>query len=1399
MAGLFLDRASELEALLLDCSDIADATQSIFAFLDDFHVNIQDILPLIFYYSYIRPAKVEHYRELIYNLANCTPSRLLTTSISQSDAFFQFCNQDHKVLNSTSKNNITINQYIPSPDSLAYFIVYDDNQEIINHIDSLFDPKEQIPGFNNLFDYVCFCGSEQTFNLICQYYDPLPISVNSIRYALINGNIAIINFLREKQEHLFQPAFCSEAAIAGHNYNLVDENYSPKAEDAIQYFSSLALSKLTIFQDYFVLDIFHFEAPLLEHLIKLRGLSYISNANLIHPFILACILGDKNFAIQNQIPFSKYRNDFHFLYDFNSCYCNATLRFLFSLEDVQRCDFLHSDDDTIPTSCEFHLALIQFYIRDNYQHLRSTHLRFYLQEDCHMPFNTQNDLLEFFQYLLDRCLFLNQLFVSKCEIINFTNYFTTEETQKEKRKKYSNFIEIESRVLQSMQYLDFPGDTFSSSWIIPSNPPHYTHISRPPYLAKTSEAFFILQYHQYLVISFMKPHLCDNLTVYGNKLNCIGCFKYTGNGRSGHYIYIEKNDACFTCFDDMQTSPNVSTKCDPMENILIYKVEHPEQKLSTVKIDTTVNMDWELSDAATQEFHKFVSANVDLIRCPNLSDSTFLTRIITNNFDSSFVENNSAKLFEIYNEYHQFNRKAFHRRCSEIILKKFHIFFKLFNDSFYPTPTPHFELVHVTSKPYIKQSANRNDTEGKAIIPLKTNSSFDLHQTIQNKEPKPKKLFQIDADDDLLTRQKHMTFYFRSLYANTKKVVQQLQNKIDDLETKLQQNFENLSIGPTFKRLFDIAKRNSGKSNGANYTDEEKSFCMQIFLENKAAYKFFLAKGMKIPSLKTITRELKQFYKNAPLDNFQAIYPDNQKLLKTDIHHIFEFWQRVRIEKPKTPCIISIDAIIVSSRVSFIDSQYKGLIHTNLMSDEHKSILNQAIDFPTALQYIRENNLDAKAIFVILLIPLSKERPFIIHWHADRSGTATEAVYSMFLEFRKVIQREYKDIFELYGAAADADPQYRSAHEIFFSHWKEIMKQQSNHLMSAIPNIQKELMFSPDCSHLSKRLRYRLLSDSTKRFIFDNESQFFSETLIDFLDGNPDWYEFNSSRVTKMDDDCVHNFFTPKYMKQIFEKTKYQYIEVLLPGLILNIVMYDNTISRKSRIHALLIGFYFMFYLFHILNSHAQLEEIPDSNSQCPRSEYIWLPDQIKDYLNCAVQMIKILSEVVGEFSMSRFGTLDVEHLFSLVRRLCFGEESEIRSKEVIKEIITMRYFDQHPVTKRSHSSFPIAQVEATLPNLTVNDDITCMAIAQKLLYMAEGPNVLNIIPEADLKIQASPILIEDEYVATFLQMIDSWDLHYKYVNHNTTAGSVNDAYRPNSRILNRIESNSKVSHSHND
>ena len=62
---------------------------------------------------------------------------------------------------------------------------------------------------------------------------------------------------------------------------------------------------------------------------------------------------------------------------------------------------------------------------------------------------------------------------------------------------------------------------------------------------------------------------------------------------------------------------------------------------------------------------------------------------------------------------------------------------------------------------------------------------------------------------------------------------------------------------------------------------------------------------------------------------------------------------------------------------------------------------------------------------------------------------------------------------------------------------------------------------------------------------------------------------------------------------------KKQNISIEVPGLILNVVMYDNTISRKYRIHAL-----------------------------CPKSEYIWLPEQIKDYWNCTVQMIKILSEV---------------------------------------------------------------------------------------------------------------------------------------------------------------------------
>ena len=56
-------------------------------------------------------------------------------------------------------------------------------------------------------------------------------------------------------------------------------------------------------------------------------------------------------------------------------------------------------------------------------------------------------------------------------------------------------------------------------------------------------------------------------------------------------------------------------------------------------------------------------------------------------------------------------------------------------------------------------------------------------------------------------------------------------------------------------------------------------------------------------------------------------------------------------------------------------------------------------------------------------------------------------------------------------------------------------------------------------------------------------------------------------------------FLHQRRFLKIFEKKNFKFIEMMLPGLILNVVLYDNQLSRTSRIHALLIGFFFLYYL----------------------------------------------------------------------------------------------------------------------------------------------------------------------------------------------------------------------------
>ena len=187
-----------------------------------------------------------------------------------------------------------------------------------------------------------------------------------------------------------------------------------------------------------------------------------------------------------------------------------------------------------------------------------------------------------------------------------------------------------------------------------------------------------------------------------------------------------------------------------------------------------------------------------------------------------------------------------------------------------------------------------------------------------------------------------------------------------------------------------------------------------------------------------------------------------------------------------------------------------------------------------------------------------------------------------------------------------------------------------------------------------------------------------------------------------MNDDSVHDFFTPKYLLKMLQASKYKYIEMLLPCVVLNVVFYDQYISRKDRIIALLIGFYFVFYLSEAINTNKTSRE---KNPSFKDENCVWETYQFIDYLNLCIQLIKILSEVEGVFATSRTGTLDDEHLFAAVRRISSRDETSCTNLSALYSIIACRTYDEEHNTKKSHTIYPPALVEKEPYKFIVEND----------------------------------------------------------------------------------------------
>ena len=1125
------------------------------------------------------------------------------------------------------------------------------------------------------------------------------------------------------------------------------------------------------------------------------------------PFIVYCISNqiDQAYDIykQSEIYLHKYVNKkFSFKYEHNSCYCNSVLALLFSIDEIQNHNFFEDD----PSIFDLHLAIIQYYIYYQAEKITSEYFRFMLTY-YNFPFHKQNDAKELLAVLISESKFLSSIFKISYQLINFVYSKESTSTQ--------GFIDIVDMTQTNGEILLHPPNSNKLGFSYDFN--KISHTRLPPYFGVQFTYQYVNHLSQYIIVDFTNIyHVAQIEYIFKTKLKPYGGMKFIGSDKQGHYIYDMFNGDKLIRFNDMEISTK-EVKERARYALILFKIENNSLD-PQIHFKCNIATDWvnnqysdedkSLFDFFSNHSNKIQSTNTfrTLIQEMEIEENPLLETVNSqfasyNGLTKSFPSMKKSILdrpFTILDLYDNTNTNIEHlliastqvndnpsppisNQNSTVTLKQRSesnnrkaIIINQKQDNASTN-----QATHKTTNPSTNQATHKTTNPSTNQVTHKTTNPSTNQVTHKTTNPSTNQ----KVDNGYSSYYKNLYTSLKSVYANYVKSSKVIISNLTQENTYLKNKIANSNqfLDDFVQMLINMTERNKNiPFNNHSYTPEEEEKCFYLYIQNKIVYNSYRSHFI-MPCLTKMKAMYKIFMEKMPFKSI--INLDIDSFRKT-----IDYWIPYLYHKQKIPCILAIDAMCVLKRIVLTKQGIDGLANEVYISSKVKKQLQNAETFIEKLQIILNNHAGAQAIFVIQLIPLSNIKPVIVHFHAAPSGSATSVIYDLLEKELKCLRKEYEDTFICYGGAADADPQYRQIHDKNLSHWEDKVKSNPLLLASVINNLSKKFLFSPDLTHLTKRLKYRVQTSDGKTLYLNNNEIYFDRLLV-YFQGNKAKYEYNNESFTKMDDNAVHNFFTPLHLLNLLTNKQFLYLESMLPATILNVIFYDPIITRTDRIQALLIGFFFVFYLYEAIKNKT-LAEVRNPNFKLDDS--CMTLDQMEDYLNLSIQVIKILHEVEGSFSMSRLGTLDNEHLFSAVREFAYHDETLTANIRAIKRLIALRMEDEVINTKRSHSKYPPAIVEPQIGDLNDQMVINANSIAQYLLIENE---TINIIP-ADFNILLSMnAQLASEFKAraidTFTQMVQAWHTHYKYPKFQTTNGTVYDGHTPSANAQRRYNQNS--------
>ena len=491
-----------------------------------------------------------------------------------------------------------------------------------------------------------------------------------------------------------------------------------------------------------------------------------------------------------------------------------------------------------------------------------------------------------------------------------------------------------------------------------------------------------------------------------------------------------------------------------------------------------------------------------------------------------------------------------------------------------------------------------------------------------------------------------------------------------------------------------------------SYSADDRSMWLSIKFSNPHIIPYLIQNKLA-PASSTFERWKEELKKTLPSPE---IWQNHEK-----VSQIIKFWiETFNIDAMNA--IIAVDAMHLTLRLEINENgEMKGTTKKLMLTQIEMKRFKSMNDFYKFTTILDKNGLMARAVFVILLIPLSHSKPLPIHYHFSDSGSAKEEENKQIKDILALIKSDFPQI-KLFGRAHDADPQYDSQQKEFYKNTTEKLKDNDYSLKLVIQNTCAEDLISADAPHVLKRFKNRIVTHKElESFCTTIQIQ---EIVKQLEECNIPSKATSSISTDKMVDRYAKDLFTPNVVVELIKKEKYELVLCMLPGVMMRIVYYCDTMTRNERLFILVTLFY-MCYLLNLVSQKSKKDEVP----------FLFTEKQLTDMANTTFQMIYILLNVSDAYSSARNGSTEVEHYFSTSRRLANEDDTAIRFDSVFLSILANLVLNKEYtyITRKSENKPAI--IEEGLANYAQIDEKSAMYIASSSIIMIKK-DITEIIPK---------------------------------------------------------------------